>query len=77
MSRSLRTVGHDEQHNVFGLLRESGNDINLCFLAYSHSLEVGGNRYEWSWYPYDFDAGLVGCVEASVEPGRKRQKMTR
>lgn len=46
--------------------------MNLGIIVYSRSKEVDRSQYKSSWYPYDFDAGLVNCVGANVEPGQKR-----
>lgn len=59
--------------NVLELVRNSGFDMNLVILAYRRSPEFDYIRWESSWYPGHFNAAAVFCVEANVDPGRKRQ----
>lgn len=67
-----RLRGHIQQYNLFELLRDRSYDRNLGFLAHSRSEQGIWSRCESLWYLYDFNAGLVSCVEAIVEPGPKR-----
>lgn len=64
---------HAEQYNEFEMVHDNSCDMNLGLRAYSSSQEVYWSRTESLWYPHDLDAGLVICVETSVEPGLKRQ----
>lgn len=56
---------------MFELLRNSGYDRTLGFLSYNRSWEVDWSLCKLSWYPGDFDARLVSCIEATADPGRK------
>lgn len=65
--------GHSEQYNVVLLLRHTGCDMKLGFLGHSRSREVDWSCFEALQTPYDFDAGLMSLVKASIEQGRKLQ----
>lgn len=56
-----------EQYNVFELICESGFYSSLSLLAHSSYQEMDWNRWESSWYPYDFDAGSASVVKATVK----------
>lgn len=47
--------------------------MSLDFFAHSRSPEADWNRCDLSWYSYNFDTGVVSCIEASAEPGWKFQ----
>lgn len=72
MSFSSCLHAHVEQKCVFEMPCESGNEMNLGFLAQSRSWKVDWSHSESSWYTFDFDARLVSCVKASVDPGQNR-----
>lgn len=63
VSLLLRLRGHTEQNGVFALQDNSGNDVNLGFLAYSRSPKLDSSRCESSGNPYDFDKGLMSIVK--------------
>lgn len=71
LSLPFRLFGHIYQYNVIELLRNSGYGMNLAFPAHCHSPEFDWRHGKSSWYPYDFVAGLVRCVQATDEPGRR------
>lgn len=65
--------GNIEQYDVFETLPNIDYGMNLGFLAYSWSWEVGWSLRESLMYPGDIDAGLMSCIEAAVEPAPKCQ----
>lgn len=71
VSLPSRLHGHIEQSNELELLRDGNCDMNFVFPSHTRFREVEWSRNELSWYPYDFDMGLVSIVEAHFEPGRK------
>lgn len=66
MSLFSRLRGHTERYREFELLRSY--DVKLGFLVYSSFPEVDCSLFESPWYPFDFDVGLVSCIEPAVEP---------
>lgn len=66
LSLPLRLHGHTEQYNVFELLLDSSYDMKLGFLAISNSPEVDWSLCESTWYPFNFEMGLVRFAEAAA-----------